>query len=159
MYTLYTSDGELVDRIDMPEYKLVAFCYNQRTFDQAMANEYPEFRIERPDGTTVNWEDYHEGFETEGYTEMQERQARIPVFDPAISCQSCVSNRIISISSKSSDLNDVQIGSVNHDGYLPDDLGIGGGDYVEFDFCANCGTIRGTWPLPLTNIERGNEDD
>lgn len=28
-------------------------------------------------------------------------------------------------------------------GYVPYDLGIGGGDYIEFSFCKRCGLIQG----------------
>jgi hypothetical protein len=46
------------------------------------------------------------------------------------------------------------MGDVEHDGYVPDDLGVGGGDYVELDLCLNCGTVAGEWPLPKSKIER-----
>lgn len=44
--------------------------------------------------------------------------------------------------------------NIEFDGYVPDDLGIGGGDYVEFDLCLDCGQVQGTWPLPLSKKER-----
>jgi hypothetical protein len=37
-------------------------------------------------------------------------------------------------------------------------MGIGGGDYVEFDYCLNCGQIQGQFPLNKTKVERGEEE-
>jgi hypothetical protein len=48
----------------------------------------------------------------------------------------------------------------DHAGYLPEDLGIGGGDALEIDYCLECGQIQGTWPLPLSELETaGTEND
>jgi len=69
-------------------------------------------------------------------------------------CKFCSSDRVISVSAKCSDLSTVEFGNKEHNGYLPDDLGIGGGDYVEFDLCLNCGRVQGEWPLPESGIER-----
>lgn len=70
-------------------------------------------------------------------------------------CQRCESKRLVSISSKSSDLNSVYVGAdeVQQDGYVPSDMGIGGGDYVEFQWCLDCGQIQGQFPLPMTELE------
>lgn len=78
-----------------------------------------------------------------------------------MTCFECNSSRLISISSKASNLCFVQFEDTEIDGYLPDDLGIGGEDYVEFEYCLSCGQIQGKWPLPQTNIEQGilEEDD
>jgi hypothetical protein len=55
-------------------------------------------------------------------------------------------DRIASVSAKCSDLCGVVINGRTHEGYVPDDLGIGGGDYVEFRWCLDCGVIGGDWP-------------
>lgn len=70
-------------------------------------------------------------------------------------CQRCESPRIVSISSKSSDMNVVCVSGEERqqDGYVPSDMGIGGGDYVEFSWCLKCGQIQGTFPLPMTELE------
>lgn len=68
-------------------------------------------------------------------------------------CQRCESVRIASISSKSSDMNFVRIGENKEDGYVPSDMGIGGGDYIRFEWCFDCGQIQGTFPLPMTELE------
>ena len=67
----------------------------------------------------------------------------------------CGSNRIAYISAKSSDLNFVRVGEESSvEGYVPRDMGIGGGDYVEFDWCLNCGQIQGNnFPLAICNLE------
>ncbi len=62
-------------------------------------------------------------------------------------CQRCASERICSIYAKSSDLNSGDIAGVEFDGYVPHDVGIGGGDSVEIDWCLQCGHIQGEWPI------------
>jgi len=37
-------------------------------------------------------------------------------------------------------------------GYVPRDMGIGGGDYVKFSYCADCGQIQGEFPVKLEEI-------
>ena len=39
---------------------------------------------------------------------------------------------MLEVSAKCNDMCDVTIGGTSIDGYVPDDLGIGGGDYVKF---------------------------
>ena len=41
--------------------------------------------------------------------------------------------------------------------YVPYDLGIGGGYYIQFMYCLNCGKIHGNFPLPTTMIELKEE--
>jgi len=41
---------------------------------------------------------------------------------------------------------------VEHNGYVPDGLGIGKGDYVYFDYCSNCGKIAGKWPMKADDV-------
>lgn len=79
----------------------------------------------------------------------------------AITCARCDSDRIACVEAKCSDLCNVWVLDKEHDGYVPHDLGIGGGDNVEFSYCMNCGQMMGTFPLPLAEIEgaAGPEDD
>jgi hypothetical protein len=70
-----------------------------------------------------------------------------------MNCQRCKSERIASIYGKCSDLCVVTIGENEHDGYVPDDMGIGGGDDISFEVCLECGQIQGDFPLPMTNLE------
>jgi hypothetical protein len=36
-----------------------------------------------------------------------------------------------------------------HDGYVPSKMGIGGGDYMEFSYCLDCGQIQGKFPVKV----------
>lgn len=77
-------------------------------------------------------------------------------------CKHCQSTRILEVSSKASDLHSWSIGNYGcEDGYLPDDFGIGGGDYIDFSLCLDCGKVDGEFPLPVTEYELNqvNEDD
>lgn len=79
-----------------------------------------------------------------------------------MACQRCNSDRVASISSKSSDLNCVSFNAREKNGYVPEGMGIGGGDYVEFDWCLDCGQIQVVdddpkFPLPLCEMEEPEE--
>lgn len=76
-----------------------------------------------------------------------------------MNCSRCSSERVASLNSKSSDCNQVTIGVAEHLGYVPKGMGIGGGDYIEFDWCLDCGTIQGINRLPLTDLEQGELED
>lgn len=69
-------------------------------------------------------------------------------------CQQCKSTRIADFGAKCSDMSDTTINDVRDDGYVPDDIGIGGGDYVQLSYCLDCGQIQGEFPLPETELER-----
>lgn len=69
-------------------------------------------------------------------------------------CQSCNSERILSVQSHASDMHSWSIGDIENDGYLPTDLGIGGSDDCEFELCLDCGMLQGEWPLPLSKMEK-----
>ena len=64
-------------------------------------------------------------------------------------CQQCDSERVLYISGKTKDLCFVRdtTTSKTRDGYVPNSIGIGGGDYIEFNFCLDCGQIQGTFPV------------
>lgn len=47
----------------------------------------------------------------------------------------------------------MSIGETEIEGYLPHDLGIGGGDDVDITVCLDCGQLQGTWPLPESKLE------
>ena len=75
----------------------------------------------------------------------------------------CGSARIASISAKCSDRCAVQVGDEDHDGYAPSDMGIGGGgDYICFAWCLDCGRIQPdegeSFPLPKCNLEKPLEE-
>jgi hypothetical protein len=68
-------------------------------------------------------------------------------------CQRCSSPRLGRILARCSDMCSVDIASRHFHGYVPRDLGVGGGDDVNFDYCLNCGQIQGMFPLPTTEME------
>lgn len=70
----------------------------------------------------------------------------------------CGSERIVSVNSKCSDLCFVSYKGMEHNGYVPYDLGIGGGDYVEFDYCFDCGQIQGQFPISDITLEQAFEE-
>jgi hypothetical protein len=66
----------------------------------------------------------------------------------------CGSARILSVNAKCSDLCFVSINGHEKSDYVPDDLGIGGGDYIELELCLNCGKVQGKFPLPESKLEQ-----
>jgi hypothetical protein len=74
----------------------------------------------------------------------------------------CGSTRVASINAKSSDCNNISLENSGreHQGYVPRGLGIGSGDYVEFDWCLQCGLIQGMkFPLPEHDLEAEKETE
>jgi hypothetical protein len=63
------------------------------------------------------------------------------------SCQRCSAFRIITVTGKCGDLAGVSYGEHHSDGYVPYGLNIGGGDYVEFKLCLDCGQQQGEFPV------------
>ena len=66
---------------------------------------------------------------------------------------SCGSSRIAKVSGKTSDCCVFWYKKMESDGYVPDDVGIGGGDYIEFSYCLDCGKIQGKFPIPEKDVE------
>jgi hypothetical protein len=64
-----------------------------------------------------------------------------------MSCQKCESERILSIHGKTGDMCHAEFNGIEHDGYVPRDANIGGGDYLKFSVCCDCGQMQGQWPL------------
>ena len=68
----------------------------------------------------------------------------------------CEHKNKISVTSKCSDccylkfFHDGRVGE--HEGYVPKNIGIGGGDYIEFDYCADCGMILGDFPVDWKEV-------
>jgi len=68
-------------------------------------------------------------------------------------CKHCGSNRIVKVNGKTSDCCIVEYKGKELDGYVPDDIGIGGGDYIEFNYCLDCGRIQSKFPIAEEMIE------
>ncbi len=62
-------------------------------------------------------------------------------------CDRCESKRLMTVTAKCSDLFHAYVEGREIDGYVPRNLNLGGGDYVEFDSCLDCGKIQGPYPL------------
>lgn len=75
----------------------------------------------------------------------------------AVTCE-CGSERIAEVSGKCSDQCSIQLGDFSRDDYVPSDMGIGGGDYLNFSYCLDCGRIQGTFPLDQTELEETELD-
>lgn len=68
-------------------------------------------------------------------------------------CKRCASPRVASILAHCSDMCSVDFAGRHEYGYVPRDLGIGGGDDVQFAYCLDCGQIQATFPLPRSEME------
>jgi len=62
-------------------------------------------------------------------------------------CQKCNSERVLGVSGKTSDMCSMRLGATRHSDYVTYDLNLGGGDYLEFDLCLECGQLQGKWPV------------
>ena len=72
-------------------------------------------------------------------------------------CQHCKSKRLAHCGAHCSDLFIIEIGQNKHQGYVPDDLGFGGGrggNNFVITICLDCGQTQGKFPKPLTELER-----
>lgn len=75
-------------------------------------------------------------------------------------CKNCKSARISDINAKSDDRNTISVGNKEeHSCYVPRDMNIGGGDYVSFSYCLDCGMMQGNFPLPETELEQKETED
>ena len=70
-----------------------------------------------------------------------------------MACQTCSSENVFKVSAKCDDRCTVRTPNKNYDDYVPYHLGIGGGDYIRFSVCANCGQIQGQWPIDMNAEE------
>ena len=79
-------------------------------------------------------------------------------------CDKCGSNRIMEISGKTSDLCSAESpeGWATN-GYVPANIGIskpdGGGDYITFEYCLDCGKIQGEFPISQENYKEEMWDE
>ena len=74
-------------------------------------------------------------------------------------CDKCKSERILNVIAKCSDLSVMQFNGIEHEGYVPRDVGLGNGDYIEFDVCLDCGKVQGTFPLEDPEFAQEDEED
>lgn len=65
--------------------------------------------------------------------------------------------RVAKVSGKCADLFSLQFKNIEIQGEVPRDIGIGGGDYMNFSYCLDCGVIQGVWPRLNTEMEKEEE--
>lgn len=75
-------------------------------------------------------------------------------------CQTCQSTKLAEIKGKCSDLfrMDMESENIEYEGYIPYDLGIGGGDYIDIAYCLDCGQIQGSFPISQECINSLKKD-
>jgi hypothetical protein len=66
----------------------------------------------------------------------------------------CEKPEMIGVSAKCSDLcHVIYPDGTEHQGYVPSGINIGGDDYIDFDYCKNCGKMKGTFPVEIPKGE------
>ncbi|CAB4196769.1 hypothetical protein UFOVP1290_289 [uncultured Caudovirales phage] len=80
-----------------------------------------------------------------------------------MNCDKCNSKRVVSAGAKCSDMFYAEFTNevlhTDYNGYVPHDLGIGGGDYIDIKYCMDCGKLQGKFPLPTADIEKDSSED
>lgn len=77
-------------------------------------------------------------------------------------CFKCQSDKILIINAKCNDMCQIDYKNHDYDGGVPNNLNIGGGDYIGINLCINCGTVQGEWPLHddiIEELEENGPDD
>ena len=74
-----------------------------------------------------------------------------------MSCK-CGSDRMMRISGKCSDCFNLHTDNVGYNGYVPYDMNIGGGDYLEMNICLDCGKVQGDFPISNEHIKTKTND-
>lgn len=74
-------------------------------------------------------------------------------------CTDCLSERIMWVSAKCNDMCQLKIGDKEKDGYVPDGIGIGGGDYIEFEYCLECGKIQYAFPVIENHVFKDEDNE
>jgi len=66
----------------------------------------------------------------------------------------CKCERIARVSGKTSDLCYFETEGKEKNGYVPSGVGIGGGDYIDFSYCLDCGMIQSSeFPVSEESVE------
>jgi len=75
-----------------------------------------------------------------------------------MNCDKCYYNTVISVCSKSKDDNSFIHRGIELNGYVPYYSGIGGGDYLKFEYCVKCGQIQNWKSLTIEEALKEEED-
>lgn len=72
----------------------------------------------------------------------------------------CNSDRIALLNGKTSDQCQFQYKDIDTDGYVPKGILIGDqyGDYIQFEFCLECGKIQGKFPISDARVNKAIKD-
>lgn len=71
----------------------------------------------------------------------------------------CENKRIASVNAKCSDMCYIEFpDGTDSETYVPCDIGIGGGDYIRFNYCMSCGKIQGNFPVEIPKKDDDGED-
>ncbi len=74
-------------------------------------------------------------------------------------CRRCQSERIAKMSAYCYDRCSVTVWEKDSSSdYVPRGIFIGGGDYIEFSWCLDCGQIQNKFPLRKTSLEEMEEE-
>jgi len=68
-------------------------------------------------------------------------------------CIHCGAARVLDVVVKCSDAAMLRMNGISHDGYMPHNLGLGGGDYLEFAVCLECARLQRTGPVGHTKFD------
>ena len=78
-------------------------------------------------------------------------------------CDSCHGDRLLTFGGKVSDMFNADFKNASYEGYVPEDLGIGGGDYIEMTICLDCGKaqdiLKAEDPEFYTDAKESVEED
>jgi hypothetical protein len=78
-----------------------------------------------------------------------------------MNCDKCGSDRVMSISGKTSDMCCCRYKDLESDGYVPKGIVVGEGgygDYIQFSFCLECGKIQGKFPVSEAKVKQALKD-
>jgi hypothetical protein len=72
-----------------------------------------------------------------------------------LKCFNCGGPNIVEVNAKCSDMCVVEKADedILLEGYVPRNIGIGSGDYIDFDYCLDCGQIQDDWPKEFLNFK------
>lgn len=77
-----------------------------------------------------------------------------------MTCQTCKSTRIAKVNAKCDDRCNFSVDYRRKSDYVPRKAGLGsGGDYLQMDYCLNCGQIQGKFPVPILDIEEEDSEE
>lgn len=75
-----------------------------------------------------------------------------------MACRNCGGERIAQVSAKCSDLCCFNTEGKKTQGYVPGNMRIGGGDYIAFRYCLDCGQIQDEFPVSDEAVKNLGEE-